>query len=73
MKAQMKILTDSYRLHLQIHNPKNISFPNKKLHYQWTKKIGSIIIAVETPPIAACTLFPSCKAVRVEFIDGILS
>ena len=33
-----------------------------EFHYQWTTKMGSIIIAVEIPPIAACTLFPSCKA-----------
>ena len=29
INPQLKILTDSYKLHLQIHNPKNISFPNK--------------------------------------------
>ena len=33
-----------------------------KNSYQWTTKMGSIIIAVETPPIAACEFFPSNKA-----------
>jgi hypothetical protein len=31
----LKILTDSYRLHIQIHNPKNISLPNKIQRIEW--------------------------------------
>jgi hypothetical protein len=55
INTQLKILTDSYRLHIQIHNPKNISLPNKKFKELngeiWLKGYRNGIASKCTKPI----------------------